>query len=34
VLVDRAPQVMGDAVDLHEHLVKVPLVAGAGAASA
>src|ERR1700748_3510387 len=25
---------MGDAVDLHEHLVKVPLVAGAGAAPA
>src|SRR6476619_6759914 len=30
VLVDRAPQVMGGAVDLHEHLVEVPFVAGAG----
>ena len=26
VLVDRAPQVMSGAVDLHEHLVKVPLI--------
>src|SRR5271156_2028561 len=31
MLVDRAPQVMGDAVDLHEHLVEVPLVAQARA---
>ena len=30
MLVDRAPQVMGGAVDRHEHLVEVPLVAGAG----
>ena len=30
VLVDRAPQVMGGAVDLHENLVEVPFVAGAG----
>jgi hypothetical protein len=30
VLVDRAPPVMGGAVDLHEHLVEVPFVAGAG----
>ena len=30
VLVDRAPQVMGGAVDLHEDLVEVPLVAGSG----
>jgi hypothetical protein len=30
VLVDRAPQVMGGAVDLHEDLVEVPFVAGAG----
>ena len=31
VLVDATPQVTGDAVDLHEDLVEVPLVAGAGA---
>src|SRR6185436_3767280 len=30
VLVDRAPQIMSGAVDRHEHLVEVPLVAGAG----
>ena len=30
VLVDRAPQVIGSAVDLHEDLVEVPFVAGAG----
>ena len=30
VLVDRAPQLMGGAVDLHEDLVEVPFVAGAG----
>src|SRR5262245_29075187 len=34
VLVDCTPQVMGDAVDLHEDLIEVPLVAGAGAAPA
>ena len=32
VLVDRAPQVMGGAVDLDEDLVEVPFVAGAGTA--
>ena len=32
VLVDRAPQVMGGAVDLDEHLIEMPLVAGAGTA--
>ena len=30
VLVDRAPPVMGGAVDLHQDLVEVPLVAAAG----
>ena len=30
VLVDRAPQLMGGAVDRHEDLVEVPFVAGAG----
>src|SRR6476660_2173220 len=30
VLVDRAPQIMSGAVDLHEHLVEVPFVAGTG----
>jgi hypothetical protein len=34
VLVDCTPQVTGDAVDLHEDLIKVPLVAEAGAAPA
>jgi hypothetical protein len=34
VLVDRAPQLMGDAVDLDENLVEVPFVAGAGSARA
>ena len=34
MLVDRAPQVMGGAVDLHEDLVDVPLVAGARSAPA
>ena len=34
VLVDRAPQVMGDPVDLHEQLIKVPLVTRARATSA
>jgi hypothetical protein len=34
VLVDRTPQVIGDAVNLHEHLVEVPPVAGARAAPA
>jgi hypothetical protein len=28
VLVDRTPQVMDDAVDLHENLIEVPLVGG------
>jgi hypothetical protein len=30
MLVDRTPQVLSGAVDLHEHLVKVPFVAGTG----
>ena len=30
VLIDRAPQLMGGGVDLHEDLVEVPFVAGAG----
>ena len=30
VLVDRAPQLMGGAVDRHEDLVEVPVVAGRG----
>ena len=30
VLVDRAPQVVSSAVNLHEDLVEVPFVAGAG----
>ena len=34
VLVDRTPQVMGDAVDLHQDLIDVPPVAGAGSAPA
>ena len=34
MLVDRPPQVVGRAVDLDEHLVEVPLVAGAGPAAA
>ena len=34
VLIDATPQVTGDGVDLHEHLVKVPLVAGGGAGAA
>ena len=29
-LVNRAPQIMSGAVDLHENLVEVPFVAGAG----
>ena len=32
VLVDRTPQVMGGAVDPDEHLIEMPLVAGAGTA--
>ena len=32
VLVDRTPQVMDRALDLHEHLVEMPLVAGARSA--
>ena len=31
MLVDRAPQVPLCAVDLHKHLIKVPLIARAGA---
>ena len=31
VLVDRTPQVPLCAVDLHKHLIQVPLIAGAGA---
>ena len=34
VLVDRAPQVVLLAVDLHEHFIEVPAVAGAGPAAA
>jgi hypothetical protein len=34
VLVDRAPQLTGSAVDLDKNLVEVPLVAGAGSAPA
>jgi len=31
MLVDRTPQVMGDAADRDKNLVEVPFVAGAGA---
>ena len=34
MLVDRPPQVAQRAVDLHEHLIEVPLVAGAWAPAA
>ena len=33
VLVDGPPQVLPKAVDRHEHLVEVPLVAGSGLAA-
>ena len=34
VLVDGPPQILTTAVDLQEHLVEMPLVAGSGSAAA